>query len=216
MNSAVVSPPWGMAGTGEEKSTGHSAAASAAAVDAVLLERVHERDEPAFNELVTRHYSLAFRLCARVLGNAADAEDVVQEAFVKLWNNPPQLRDGGALRAWIMRVGRNLAIDRLRQRRPGSDSELELLVDGSTAPDGQMRHGQAATRVSDAMARLPERQRTALQLTYFEGLGNQDTASMMDISVEAVESLLSRARRKLKVDLDHVWTELVVELEQLK
>ena len=70
--------------------------------------------------------------------------------------------------------------------------------------------------MSAALAQLPERQRTALQLTYFEALGNQETASIMEVSVEAVESLLSRARRSLRTVLHPVWADLIDELEQLK
>ncbi len=216
MNWQVARPAWGMAGYRENTAATSTAGDASPAVDAVLLEGVVAGDETAFATLVDRHYSLVFRLSARVLGNAADAEDVTQEAFVKLWRNPPVLRNQAALKGWLVRVARNLAIDRLRRTRNTSDSELELLVDTSTAPDGHLRHGQAANEVSAALAQLPERQRTALQLTYFEALGNQETASIMDVSVEAVESLLSRARRSLRTVLHPVWTDLIDELEQLK
>lgn len=216
MNWQTVRPAWGMAGYSENTAATSTAGDASPAVDAVLLEGVVAGDESAFATLVDRHYSLVFRLSARVLGNAADAEDVTQEAFVKLWRDPPVLRNQAALKGWIVRVARNLAIDRLRRARNTSDSELELLVDPSTAPDGHLRHGQAADEVSAAMAQLPERQRTALQLTYFEALGNQETASIMEVSVEAVESLLSRARRTLRTLLNPVWTDLIDELEQLK
>ncbi|MEM7635809.1 MAG: sigma-70 family RNA polymerase sigma factor [Pseudomonadota bacterium] len=216
MNWQTVRPAWGMAGYSENTAATSTAGDASPAVDAVLLEGVVAGDESAFATLVDRHYSLVFRLSARVLGNAADAEDVTQEAFVKLWRDPPDLRNQAALKGWIVRVARNLAIDRLRRARNTSDSELELLVDPSTAPDGHLRHGQAADEVSAAMAQLPERQRTALQLTYFEALGNQETASIMEVSVEAVESLLSRARRTLRTLLNPVWADLIDELEQLK
>mgnify|MGYP001819369577 FL=1 len=216
MNWQTVRPVWGMAGYRENTAATSTAGDASPAVDAVLLEGVVAGDEKAFATLVDRHYSLVFRLSARVLGNAADAEDVTQEAFVKLWRNPPVLRNQSALKGWIVRVARNLAIDRLRRVRNTSDSELELLVDTSTAPDGHLRHGQAADEVSAALAQLPERQRTALQLTYFEALGNQETASIMEVSVEAVESLLSRARRSLRTLLNPVWADLIDELEQLK
>lgn len=216
MNWQVVRPAWGMAGYSENTAATSTAGDASPAVDAVLLEGVVAGDETAFATLVDRHYSLVFRLSARVLGNAADAEDVTQEAFVKLWRDPPVLRNQAALKGWLVRVARNLAIDRLRRARNTSDSELELLVDTSTAPDGHLRHGQAADEVSAALAQLPERQRTALQLTYFEALGNQETASIMEVSVEAVESLLSRARRSLRTVLHPVWTDLIDELEQLK
>lgn len=216
MNWQTAGPAWGMAGYSENTAATSTAGDASPAVDAVLLEGVVAGDETAFATLVDRHYSLVFRLSARVLGNAADAEDVTQEAFVKLWRNPPVLRNQAALKGWLVRVARNLAIDRLRRARNTSDSELELLVDTSTAPDGHLRHGQAADEVSAALAQLPERQRTALQLTYFEALGNQETASIMDVSVEAVESLLSRARRSLRTLLNPVWADLIDELEQLK
>ena len=216
MNWQIARPAWGMAGYSENTAVSPAAGDESPAVDAVLLDGVAAGDETAFTALVDRHYSLVFRLSARVLGNAADAEDVTQEAFVKLWRNPPELRNKSALKGWLARVARNLAIDRLRRARNTSDSELELLVDPSTAPDGHLRHGQAANEVSAALAQLPERQRTALQLTYFEALGNQETASVMDISVEAVESLLSRARKTLRTLLNPVWSDLIDELEQLK
>jgi len=216
MNWQTVRPAWGMAGYSENTAATPTAGDASPAVDAVLLEGVVAGDETAFATLVDRHYSLVFRLSARVLGNAADAEDVTQEAFVKLWRNPPVLRNQAALKGWLVRVGRNLAIDRLRRARNTSDSDLELLVDTSTAPDGHLRHGQAADEVTAALAQLPERQRTAMQLTYFEALGNQETASIMEISVEAVESLLSRARRSLRTLLNPVWADLIDELEQLK
>ncbi|NNJ75943.1 MAG: sigma-70 family RNA polymerase sigma factor [Anderseniella sp.] len=216
MNWQTVRPAWGMAGYSENTAATSIAGDASPAVDAVLLEGVVAGNETAFATLVDRHYSLVFRLSARVLGNAADAEDVTQEAFVKLWRNPPVLRNQAALKSWLVRVARNLAIDRLRRARNTSDSELDLLVDTSTAPDGHLRHGQAADEVSAALAQLPERQRTALQLTYFEALGNQETASIMEISVEAVESLLSRARRSLRTLLNPVWADLIDELEQLK
>ncbi len=216
MNWQLARPAWGMAGSSEHTEDTSAAGGASPAVDAALLDRIVAGDETAFSALVDRHYSLVFRLSARVLGNAADAEDVTQEAFVKLWRNPPELRNQAALKGWLVRVARNLAIDRLRRARNTSDSELELLVDPSTAPDGHLRHGQAADEVSAALAQLPERQRTALQLTYFEALGNQETASIMDVSVEAVESLLSRARRSLRTMLNPVWADLIEELEQLK
>ncbi len=216
MNWQLARPAWGMAGSSEHTDDTSAAGSASPAVDAALLDRIVAGDETAFSALVDRHYSLVFRLSARVLGNAADAEDVTQEAFVKLWRNPPELRNQAALKGWLVRVARNLAIDRLRRARNTSDSELELLVDPSTAPDGHLRHGQAADEVSAALAQLPERQRTALQLTYFEALGNQETASIMDVSVEAVESLLSRARRSLRTMLNPVWADLIEELEQLK
>jgi RNA polymerase sigma-70 factor (ECF subfamily) len=186
------------------------------AVDAVLLDRVSAGDEAAFGEIADRHYAVVFRVAARVLADPAEAEDVTQEAFVRLWRDPGVVRNPAALRSWLIQVGRNLAIDRIRRTKPSTPDGLDDMPDGATAPDGALRHGQAAGVVAAAMSELPERQRTALQLTYFEGLGNQETAQVMQVSVEAVESLLSRARRTLRETLSPVWGDLIEELEQLK
>jgi len=200
-----------------ESRTEHSTAGdNSPAVDAVLLEQVSAGDEAAFGEIAGRHYAVVFRVASRVLADAAEAEDVTQEAFVRLWRDPGVVRNPAALRSWLIQVARNLAIDRIRRARPSTPDGLDEMPDGATAPDGRLRHGQAADAVADAMAKLPERQRTALHLTYFEGLGNQQTAQIMQVSVEAVESLLSRARRTLRETLSPVWGDLIEELEQLK
>jgi RNA polymerase sigma-70 factor (ECF subfamily) len=205
-----------MAGTGEIHTAEGGGEQAGPVSDADLLERICDGDRVAFTALAERYHMLVYRVAVRVLGNAADAEDVSQEAFIKLWNRPPDLRKKTAVRAWLLQVARNLAIDRLRRARNASDDGLELVHDDATAPDGLLRHEQAAARVVQALSGLPERQRTALQLTYYEGLSNQETAEVMEASVEAIESLLSRARRGLRTELASVWTELVSELEQLK
>jgi RNA polymerase sigma-70 factor (ECF subfamily) len=200
-----------------ESRTEHSAAGdNSPAVDAVLLEQVSAGDEAAFGEIAGRHYAVVFRVASRVLADAAEAEDVTQEAFVRLVARSGRGQQPGSTSQLAHSGRRNLAIDRIRRTRPSTPDGLEEMPDGATAPDGRLRHGQAADAVADAMAKLPERQRTALHLTYFEGLGNQQTGQIMQISVEAVESLLSRARRTLRETLSPVWGDLIEELEQLK
>jgi RNA polymerase sigma-70 factor (ECF subfamily) len=216
MIASLAHPAWKMAGTVKTQTSTITAGLSGQAVDADLLEQVVAGDRTALADVVNRYHAIVFRVAVRVFGNAAEAEDIAQEVFLKLWRKPPDLRNKAALRPWLLQVARNLAIDRLRQVRNTSDDGLELIEDGASAPDGRLRHAEAVEQVTNALAGLPERQRTALQLTYYEGLSNIEAAEIMQASVEAVESLLSRARRSLRAGLEPVWTELIQELEQLK
>ena len=180
-----------------------------------LLARLARRDEAAFAELIGRYFDRVYRIAWRVLGGAADAEDVAQEAFLKAWTAPGQIRDGRAIGAWLSRVATNLAFDRLRRRRPESPAELPDLVDPRAAADRALERATLETEVADALAALPDRQRAALVLVHFEGLGNLEAAATLGVSIEAVESLLARARRNLKLAFADRWKELVAELSDL-
>ena len=216
MSWSLARPSWHM-GTAADRQPDNAATGDLSPVaDAVLLGAAAAGDEASFGQLVERHYGLVFRVASRVLANAADAEDVVQETFVRLWRDPGVINNPAALKGWLAQVARNMAIDRLRRLKPSTGDGFDDLADQATAPDGALRHSQAANLVSEALAALPERQRMALQLTYFEGLGNQETAQAMQVTVEAVESLLSRGRRSLRDTLSSVWGDLIEELEQLK
>src|SRR5262245_27294120 len=180
-----------------------------------LLARLARRDEKAFAELIGRHFDRIYRIAWRVLGGAADAEDVAQEAFLKAWTAPGQIRDARAIGAWLSRVATNLALDRLRRRRPELSPELPEVADPGAAADRDLRRALLEAEVSAALAALPDRQRAALVLVHFEGLGNLDAAETLGVSVEAVESLLARARRSLKLAFADRWRELVAELSDL-
>ena len=180
-----------------------------------LLARLARRDEAAFAELIRHHFDRIYRIAWRVLGGAADAEDVAQEAFLKAWTAPGQIRDARAIGAWLSRVATNLALDRLRRRRPESPAELPDLVDPRAAADRGLERATLETELADALAALPDRQRAALVLVHFEGLGNLEAAATLGVSIEAVESLLARARRQLKLAFADRWKELVAELSEL-
>ena len=111
-----------------------------------------------------------------------------------------------------MRVAANGAIDRLRRRKPELWDELPEREDSSVAADSAMTGQEAAVSVQQAIDNLPERQRLALTLTYYEGLANKETADMMGVSVDALESLLVRARRGLKASLAETWGEILEDL----
>lgn len=182
--------------------------------DAGLLEAAAAGSHAAFGEIVSRHFQPVYRLVWRMTNGAADAEDVAQDAFVKLWKNPSQLRDGVALRGWLMRVASNAVIDGSRKPRSGALEDVPELPDPQARPDAPLDRAQAATLVDAMIARLPDRQRQALSLVYFEGLSNIDAAAVMEVSVDALESLLSRARRSLKEGLSEEWRDLLGGLAQ--
>ncbi|MGE3874041.1 MAG: sigma-70 family RNA polymerase sigma factor, partial [Parvibaculaceae bacterium] len=162
-----------------------------------------------------RHYDIVYRVVWRVTSGHADTEDIVQEAFLKLWNNPSQVRQGAALRGWLMRVGTNLAIDRARRKQASNlDDQPEIAASGPDALD-QVLGDRSANDINSALARLPERQRLALSLVYFENMSNIDAAGAMEISVEAVESLLARGRRALKADLKDRWRDLLADIGEM-
>lgn len=166
--------------------------------DGALVQALARGDRNAFAALVARHFDTAFRIAWRLTGGHADCEDMVQEAFLRLWANPHGLRDGQAFRAWLMRVVANLAIDRAR-KKPAQP--LEEAPEPLAAADRSAERQTVANDVDRAIALLPDRQRMALVLVYYEDASNGEAAQAMETSVEAVESLLARARRNLKTIL---------------
>jgi RNA polymerase sigma-70 factor, ECF subfamily len=182
------------------------------ASDANLLLASARRDTAAFAELVSRYYKPVYRMVWRMMNGNAETEDVAQEAFVKLWQNPAQIREAKALKGWLMRVASNLAIDRLR-RKPHVDIDaIAEVADPRQNTGAALEERAISARVNQAIACLPERQKLALTLVYFEGMSNISAAAVMDISVEAIESLLMRGRRTLRESLAEDWRGLLDEL----
>ncbi len=169
--------------------------------DAELTMAVCAQDQMAFSALISRHYQAVYRVAWRACRNDADSEDVTQEAFLKLWNNPSQLRDGNAVKGWLMRVASNLVMDRFRLKPMQDIEEAAQVADQSMPADATLDHAHVASRIDAVVANLPERQRLALTLVHFEHLTNIAAAAAMEISVDALESLLARARRSLKQTL---------------
>jgi RNA polymerase sigma-70 factor (ECF subfamily) len=179
------------------------------AEDGVLLAAAARRNGTAFAAIVSRHYRAVYRLVWRMTAGHADSEDIAQEAFIKLWQNPAQVREGRALRGWLMRVAANGAIDRLRKRQTHGLDLVTDIADAAPLADAGLAKQGAAGRIDRLIAQLPDRQRLALSLVYFEGLSNIEAARAMETSIEAVESLLSRARRSLKEEMAGEWRELL-------
>lgn len=166
------------------------------------MAQVQRRDREAFTRLLDRHLAGLQKFLIRMTGNGADADEVAQEAFLRIWTRADSWQsDRVRFTTWLFRIARNLAIDRHRRRRETNDGDLEQIVD--EAPD--TAHTIDAERrrkmMQNAIAQLPERQRTALVLCHFDGMSNPDAAAVLNVSVDALESLLSRARRSLKTAL---------------
>lgn len=185
---------------------------AAGASDAELLSASARGDARAFQALVSRHFTPVYRMAWRMMGQQADAEDIAQEAFVKLWQKPQQVKEPRALKAWLMRVASNAAIDRIRRRGPGTMELPDDIADARALTTVSADAEAAQHRVDGAIAALPERQKLALTLVYFEGLGNIAAAEVMEISVDAIESLLARAKRALRGALADDWRDLLDEL----
>ncbi len=170
--------------------------------DGVLVARIAEGDQDAARELVERHLSRMVAVARRLLGKQEDAEEVAQEVFLKVWTNAEKWQPGQARFAtWMHKVAVNLCYDRLRRRREINMEELPERVDEAPDPSQALESRQLAERVEFAMTQLPDRQRTAIVLCHHQGLTNIEAAEIMDVSVDAIESLLARGRRGLKRQL---------------
>jgi RNA polymerase sigma-70 factor (ECF subfamily) len=166
--------------------------------DEALMARVARGDEPAYRQLARRHLPIAVSLARRILGNAADAEDVAQEAMVRVWVNAPRWQPLALFRTWFRRVVVNLCLDRKR-RAPWVDLEAAGdIVDPAASAGEQIEHNERDHLIRAAIAKLPDRQRTAITLTYSEGLSNAEVADALGTTVSAVETLLVRGKQNLR------------------
>jgi RNA polymerase sigma-70 factor (ECF subfamily) len=167
--------------------------------DAELLRAIAEGDRAAFDRLSRRHLDRAYGVALRMTGSRADAEDVVQDVFMRLWLKPESWRPGQAqFSTWLYRVVVNRCLD-LKRRPKGADLDsVEEPPDPDANAEDSLLAQERNRALESAVAHLPERQRTAVVLTYTAGLRNAEAASTMEISVKAFEALLVRAKRELR------------------
>ncbi|MCV2868794.1 RNA polymerase sigma factor [Defluviimonas sp. WL0002] len=167
------------------------------------LLRLYGAGDPAAVRMLTdRLAPLAYRVALRMLGDAFEAEDIAQEAMLRLWRAAPGWQSGGAkVSTWLYRVVANLATDRLRRRRAAPLADAPDVADGQQSALAALVERDRAAALNEALLRLPERQRQAVVLRHLEGLGNPEIAEIMEVGVEAVESLTARGRRALAAAL---------------
>ncbi|WP_081709481.1 RNA polymerase sigma factor [Mesorhizobium erdmanii] len=166
--------------------------------DEELVRRVGAGDPAAVQTLVARKLPRILSLAARMLGDAAEAEDVAQETFVRIWRHASSWRRGNArFDSWIHRVTLNLCYDRLRRRRELVTDDLPEMVDPAPLPDAS----EEPRGIEQALQSIAPRQREAIILVYYQEMSNIEAAATLEISVDALESLLARGRRALQMIL---------------
>ncbi|MFL4971391.1 MAG: sigma-70 family RNA polymerase sigma factor [Xanthobacteraceae bacterium] len=171
------------------------------ASDEDLMQRVAKGDEAAFRLLSGRYAARGLLLARRITGNRADAEEVVQEALLRVWINAPRWRPLAAFRTWFYRVVLNLCLSRRRRVPFLPLAAAGDPLDPAADPAARMEDDETARQVATAIAELPDRQRAAIVLTYDEGLSNAEAAAILETSISGVEALLVRAKRALREKL---------------
>jgi RNA polymerase sigma-70 factor (ECF subfamily) len=157
-------------------------------------------DEQAYGELVNHHVDRIYAYLLRLTGSPADAEDLLQETFLRVWRKAGSYQPGRVKAStWIHRIAHNLSIDRIRKRR--GEAQLPEVASVTVDLETAQIASQQWQRVETTIARLPENQRAALLLCQLQGFSNTEAAHILEVNVRAVESLLARARRTLKMTL---------------
>ena len=178
----------------EEKSTFH---------DEHLLKLIKEGDHSAFSELVIRHTKKYYSIAYRVLFNRDDSEDLVQEAFLKLWNNPQSWNSSRNVKftTWFYRVVINLCLDYKKKNKFDTSNNYNEIESHSNTQDGIIDTKRRQELLDKYLLQLPERQQIALNLCFYEGVSNKEAAEIMDINLKALQSLIVRAKTNLKEKL---------------
>jgi RNA polymerase sigma-70 factor, ECF subfamily len=178
--------------------------AMSAPSDAQLVEEVRRGRQEAFSRLVERHQGFVFSLCYTIAGHQAEAEDLAQESFVKLYRSLGGFRRGAALRPWLRKITTSVCIDSLRKRRDATvplddvlGSSAEPRVSSGDLPEEAALIREARHDVRDLLARLSVDYRAVLALRYLEDLTYQEIADALAVPVSTVETRLFRARRAL-------------------
>ena len=166
--------------------------------DAELLARFAQSDRAAAQVLTARLAPVVYAQAFRMLGDRAEAEDITQDSLLRLWHAAPDWQAGQAkVTTWLYRVTSNLCIDKMRKRKRQSSDAVREMPDDGPDMERRLQDRARARALRAALSDLPDRQKKAMVLRHLEGLSNPDVAQIMQISVEAVESLISRGKRSL-------------------
>ena len=166
--------------------------------DEELMQAVARGDLSAFEQVVLRHQKEAWSAAWRLLGDAAEAEDIAQEAFLKILEAAPRYRPTASFRTYLYRVVTNLCIDRAERKRPLLPGRIPEAASHTPSPADVLDAQERQEAVRAALETIPPRQKAAVVLRHFEGLPIQEIAVVMDITPKAVERLLARARSALE------------------
>ena len=177
----------------------------------MLMLRIAAGDREAFRWLLERHLGRIVAFAARTLGDRTGAEDVAQEAFLRLWTHASRWQPTARLSTWLHRVALNLCLDRLGRGREVALDDIAEPTDPGPTLVTRMQACDIGRHVNAALAQLPAQQRAAIALCHYQGLRNTEAAEVLGVSVEALESLLARGRRALRARLRALLPDLLGE-----
>jgi len=179
--------------------------------DAQLIGDYLDGDEAAFRSLVERHLRPVYGFIRRFMGDAAEAQDISQEVFIRLWKNLGQYRDGQSFKAWLFAIARNASVDWLRRKRPAAFSEFDdadggnyladNLADPSPLPDELASAAEDGVRLAVLVDRLPAHYRAVIALRRDAGLTFEEIATVLDKPMDTVKSHYRRALAALRRSL---------------
>lgn len=172
--------------------------------DERLMVLIQKKDHQAFTHLVERHTQRFFAAAYRMVGREETAEDIVQEAFLKLWKTPNLWKEGKGAKftTWFYRIVVNMSIDHMRKTKGTVLTDItDHIADGQKAQDKELLEKERQESLENAIQALPENQKAALNLCFYEGVSNKDAADILGIGVKALESLLMRAKGNVKDSL---------------
>jgi len=171
--------------------------------DPQLLHLIQDGDKSAFTELVNRHANRFYRIAFRFLNNRDNSEDIVQDAFLKLWNNAGTWKPDfdAKFTTWFSRIVINLCLDLKKKNKSSIELDGMELAGNDETPDDTVIKKQNSEILNRYLEELPERQQTAINLCFYEGVSNKEASEIMEINIKALESLLMRAKSNLREKL---------------
>ncbi|WP_404424073.1 sigma-70 family RNA polymerase sigma factor [Thalassospira australica] len=189
--------------TGSQASeAGKQTAALSELADQDLVALMVRGDKRAYRVLVERYYRGIIGIARRMGLTSGDAEDAAQDVFVRVWLHREKWRpEGASFKTWLYRVAVNRVIDLKRKPQFVDGSDLESMPDDAMSPVEQLAQHQEFKRLRSAIKLLSEQQQIAINLFYDRELSNQEAAAIMGVSINAMESLLKRARKRLREEL---------------
>lgn len=173
--------------------------------DETLAAEIGKGNRDAFQVLMERHVNMHLSFAERMMGNREEAEDIVQDAFTRLWLNAASFDPAKSkFTTWFYRIVMNRCLDVKRKKKPVALPEGFDKEDHRATPAEALHQAERQKSVRDALDQIPDRQRAAIALCYFEGLSNKEAAAVLDMNLKALESLLTRGRKNLQGLLEGV------------
>jgi RNA polymerase sigma-70 factor (ECF subfamily) len=169
------------------------------------MARIRGGDMEAFRCLVEAHQARVIGTISKMLGSDAEAEDLAQQVFIRVWKSAPRYRPTAKFTTWLFRITRNLVFNELRRKRHFVDQADEMPEPAERRdqePDKILMEGELQSAIQNAIDRLPESQRLAIILRRYEGMAYEEIAAVMGTTVPAVKSILFRARAELRERLE--------------